>query len=223
MAKGTTARRGRPPGFDRAEALQRAMELFWANGYEGTTLEDLQAAMGGISPPSFYNAFGSKERLFREAADLYVATVGEPGVRAMQDAQSAREGVDAMLRLTAESLSQRGKPHGCLLVLGAMNCNPANRGAQDYLQAIRRRAPKVLKQRLDRGVAQGELPAGLDTAAVAAFYATVIHGLGVRAGDGASRAELMAAVDGAMAAWDSLSGRPERRQAARDAGARSSR
>jgi AcrR family transcriptional regulator len=43
------------------------MELFWARGYEGTTLEDLQAAMGGISPPSFYNAFGSKEQLFRDA------------------------------------------------------------------------------------------------------------------------------------------------------------
>ena len=53
------------------------MELFWASGYEGATLEDLQAAMGGISPPSFYHAFGSKEALFREAVDLYVATVGD--------------------------------------------------------------------------------------------------------------------------------------------------
>jgi hypothetical protein len=35
------AKRGRPAGFDRAEALQRAMELFWARGYEGATLEDL--------------------------------------------------------------------------------------------------------------------------------------------------------------------------------------
>jgi hypothetical protein len=44
------AKRGRPAGFDRAEALQRAMELFWARGYEGATLEDLQAVMGGIMP-----------------------------------------------------------------------------------------------------------------------------------------------------------------------------
>jgi AcrR family transcriptional regulator len=185
------------------------MELFWAHGYEGTTLEDLQAAMGGISPPSFYNAFGSKEQLFTEAADLYVATIGEPGVRALHESETARDGVEAMLRLTAASLSQRGKPHGCLLVLGAMNCTPANKGAQDYLQAIRRRAPKVIRQRLDRSVAQGELSAELDTNAVAAFYATVIHGLGVRGGDGASRAELMAAVDGAMAAWDTLVAKPE--------------
>lgn len=210
------ARKGRPPTFDREEALHRAMELFWARGYEGTTLEDLQAAMGGISPPSFYNAFGSKEQLFREVADLYVATVGEPSVRALQEAETARDGVEAMLRLTADSLSQRGKPHGCLLVLGAMNCAPANKGAQDCLQAIRRRAPKVIKQRLDRSVANGELSTQLDTNAVAAFYTTVIHGLGVRAGDGASRADLLAAVNGAIAAWDTLvtkSEVPSRRRA----------
>ncbi len=198
------ARRGRPPIFDREEALQRAMELFWARGYEGTTLEDLQTAMGGLTPPSFYNAFGSKEQLFKEVTNLYVATVGKPTLRALEEGRTARESLEAMLRLTAEFLSQPGKPHGCMLVLGAMNCTPANKGAQDYLQAIRRQAPKVIKQRLNRSVAQGELSPELDTNAVAAFYATVIHGLGVRAGDGASRTELMAAVDGAMAAWETL-------------------
>jgi len=204
-------KRGRPRTFDRDEALCRAMELFWARGYEGTTLEDLQAAMGGISPPSFYNAFGSKEALFREATDLYVKTVGDPAVQALQEKKTAREAVEAMLRLTAEFLSQPGKPHGCLLVLGATNCAPANKGPQDYLLTIRRRAPKVFKQRLDRSVAEGELSAELDTNAVAAFYATVIHGLGVRAGDGASRAELIAAVDGAMAAWETLTAEPKAR------------
>jgi AcrR family transcriptional regulator len=202
------AKRGRPPTFDRQEALCRAMEQFWARGYEGTTLEDLQTAMGGITPPSFYNAFGSKEQLFKEATSLYTATFGEPTVRALEEAPTAREGLETMLRMTARFLSQPGKPHGCLLVLGAMNCTPANKGAQDYLQAIRRQAPKVLKQRLNRGVALGELPAGLDTNAIAAFYATVIHGLGVRAGDGASRKELMAAVDGAMAGWETLISKP---------------
>src|SRR5437016_4416200 len=55
------SRTGRPREFDRDEALQRAMELFWAQGYEGATLADLQKAMGGITAPSFYAAFGSKE------------------------------------------------------------------------------------------------------------------------------------------------------------------
>ncbi len=197
-------RRGRPATFDREEALHRAMELFWAHGYEGATLEALQRAMGGISPPSFYHAFGSKEELFEEAVDLYVATIGDPAVRALHDAKTAREGVEAMLRLTAESFSRPGKPHGCLLVVGATNCSPANKGAQDYVKAIRQRAAEVIKQRLERAVTDGELPPGLDVGGIAAFYTTVVHGLGVRAWDGASRSALMAAVDGAMAAWQTL-------------------
>jgi AcrR family transcriptional regulator len=196
------------------------MKLFWARGYEGTTLEDLQSAMGGLTPPSFYNAFGSKEQLFKEVTDLYVATIGEPALRALEEGQTARAGVEAMLQLTAKLHSQPGKPHGCLLVLGAMNCTPANKGAQDYLQAIRRQAPKMIKQRLDRSVALGELSAELDTHAIAAFYATVAHGIAVRAGDGASRIELIAAADGAMAGWETLVGmqqankRPRKRRSA---------
>ena len=68
------ARRRSPRGFDREEALRRAMDVFWSLGYEGATLTDLQEAMGGITAPSFYAAFGSKENLFREAVELYIET-----------------------------------------------------------------------------------------------------------------------------------------------------
>jgi AcrR family transcriptional regulator len=198
------AKRGRPLTFDREEALQQAMELFWARGYEGTTLEELQAVMGGISPPSFYNAFGSKEQLFREVVDLYVRTIGEPSAHTLQEGDTARESIELMLRATVLSISKPGKPHGCFMVLGATNCSAAGEGAQQYLRNIRKRGPKMIKERLDQAVASGELAPDLDTAAMAAFYATVVHGLGVQAGDGVGRTALMAAVDGAMAAWDPL-------------------
>jgi AcrR family transcriptional regulator len=219
MEREPMAKRGRPARFDRAEALACAMEVFWAHGFEGATLEDLQAAMGGISPPSFYHAFGSKEALFKEAVDLYVATVGGPGVRALREGKTAREGLEAMLRMTAEAVSRPGKAHGCILVLGATNCSPANRGAQEYLLDLRKQAPEVIGQRLQRAVAEGELATHLDIASIAAFYATVLHGLGIRAGDGAPRAALMASVEGAMAAWGPLtaaaSSRPRGRRRAR--------
>jgi len=195
------AKRGRPANFDRKEALERATELFWARGYEGTTLEDLQTAMGGISPPSFYHAFGSKEALFKEAADFYAEKVGGPLVRALEEGRTARDGIEAMLRRSAETFSQPGKPRGCLLLLGATNCAPANQGAQAYLQDMRTRAPEVIKQRLRRGAVEGDLPAGADVGRITAFYVTVANGLAMRAADGATRRDLMAAVDGAMAAW----------------------
>jgi AcrR family transcriptional regulator len=191
------------------------MEVFCQHGFEGATLEELQAAMGGISPPSFYHAFGSKEALFREAVDLYVATIGAPAARALEEAKTAREGLEAMLRLGAEAVSRPGKPQGCLLVHGAAGCAPASKGAQEYLLRIRRQGPEVIRQRLERAVEAGELAPDVDTAAVAAFYTTVIQGLGLRAGDGAPRAALMAAVDGAMAAWEPLTSTPKSRLRAR--------
>lgn len=205
------AKRGRPTIFDRDEAVASALELFWERGYEGVTLDDLQSAMGGITPPSFYHAFGSKEALFKEVVDLYLSTVGAKQLKALEDGATAREGIEAMLREVVSAVTRAGKAHGCLLVQGAINCAASGKGAQDYLTSIRQRAPKVLKQRLDEAVASGELPSRTDTADIAAFYATVVHGLGVRAGDGATRKALMAAVDGAMAAWEPLTTTRSRR------------
>lgn len=201
--------RGRPRGFDRDEVLQRAMEVFWALGYEGATLADLQAAMGGIAAPSFYAAFGSKEELFREAVELYRGTVGAPIVRALTEQPTARAAIEAMLHEAADSFCSGDKPRGCLIVLGAMNCARASKTVQDHLHLIRVQAPELIRQRLERGVAEGDLPAGLDLAAIAAFYTTVLHGLAIRARDGASRKALMDAVNGAMTAWETLTARPK--------------
>src|SRR5580704_12190384 len=67
--------RGRPAVFDRAAALKEAMKLFWERGYEGTSFDELIGAMG-ISASSFYNSFGNKEELYREATEAYVQSSG---------------------------------------------------------------------------------------------------------------------------------------------------
>jgi AcrR family transcriptional regulator len=198
------SKRGRPAQFDRAKALESAMELFWARGYEGATLEDLQAAMGGISPPSFYNAFGSKEALFAEVVELYVSTIAAPPACALQQGRTARDGIDAMLRESVESFSTPGKPQGCLLLSGAMNCRPANNGSWQHLRELRQGTSDMIELRLHRAIAEGELSPNIDVAAIAEFYTTVVHGLSVRAGDRAPRAKLIASVECAMQAWDRL-------------------
>jgi AcrR family transcriptional regulator len=66
---------GRPRGFDRDAALEAAMFLFWRKGFAATSMSDLCDAMG-ISSPSLYAAFGSKEALYLEAVEHYVRTQG---------------------------------------------------------------------------------------------------------------------------------------------------
>lgn len=200
------AKRGRPRSFDRQEAICQAKDVFWALGYEGATLLDLQKAMGGITAPSFYAAFGSKEKLFREVIEYYSKTEGSPILRSLTQTITARASIEAMLNATVETFCQPGKPRGCMLVLGAINCAQENQDVQIHLREMRLKAQKLIRQRLDRGVTEDDLSPEVDRAALASFYATVLHGLSIQAHDGASRKALQSVVRCAMAAWDGVVG-----------------
>lgn len=199
----SVAPRGRPRTFDREQALRSAMEVFWARGYEGATLEELQTAMGGIAPPSFYAAFGSKDELFREAVTLYYSGMRQH-IMAALDSPTAKESLEAMMRVGIEQFTAGDGPTGCLIVLGALNLTKANKDAHDFLFELRQQGLEIIRQRLARGVADGDVPAGAPLSEMAYFYFTVMHGLAVRARDGASRQALMAAARGAIAAWDPM-------------------
>ncbi|MFC8825884.1 TetR/AcrR family transcriptional regulator [Streptomyces sp. NPDC057137] len=197
------AERGRPRTFDRAVALRRAMEVFWESGYEGTKLTDLTDAMG-INATSLYGAFGSKEQLFQEAVELYGTTVGSATDRALREAPTARNAVEAMLRGNIDAFADPDTPSGCMIVLAATNCSTRNKSIGDSLARRRRDTVTALEERLRRAARDGELPADTDVVGVAAFYATVLHGLSVEARDGVHPANLESAVRSALAAWPLL-------------------
>src|SRR6185437_1254996 len=197
---------GRPPRFNRDEALHKAMLLFWERGYEGTTLEALLEAMGGIKPPSFYNAFGSKEELFRAATDHYARTVGAVSYDALEASLSVRQGIADMLRRSIETFTQPGCPRGCLLVSAAVHCAPASSAAEKHVAALRDQLPAAITARLRRAAAEGDLDAGADVSLIAAYYTMVLHGLAQRAADGESRQTLLKVAGHAMDAWPGLTG-----------------
>ena len=140
--------RGRPRSFDRAAALRRAMELFWAKGYDATSMSDLTAAMG-INSPSLYAAFGCKEALFEEAVALYGESEGTEIWNALE-APTAREAIGRFLRATAESYTRPGKPAGCLIVLGALHADKGSERASLALRSRRRENVADLRERLER-------------------------------------------------------------------------
>ncbi|MFJ5043221.1 TetR/AcrR family transcriptional regulator [Streptomyces sp. NPDC088719] len=201
------AERGRPRAFDRAAALRRAMETFWEFGYEGTKLTDLTAAMG-INSASLYNTFGSKEQLFREAVSLYDRTAGSATNRALREAPTARAAVEAMLRGNIDTFTDPETPSGCMIVLSATNCSYQNKQVAEHLAQWRRTSVAELEKRLERAVGEGELAPGTDVRAIAAFYATILHGLSIEARDGVPLERLRATVDHAVALWDSLVRQP---------------
>lgn len=110
-----------------------------------------------------------------------------------------------MLRATADSITQPDMPRGCMLILGAPAGAIENAGVRAFLAGLRQDMFSAIRDRLARGVADGDLtasPAGLD--AVARYYTTVVQGLSVQARDGAGRADLEAVISCAMAGCDTL-------------------
>ncbi len=195
--------RGRPRGFDRDAALEQAMDVFWARGYAGASIAELTEAMG-INPPSLYAAFGSKEELFKEAVRLYAATDDACTLAMLEGDLSTRDSIAAMLQASARSCAMPGKPSGCFMMLGATNGGPESEAAKDFLCDRRRDMTARIRARLARGIADGELPPGLDLGRVTAFFATVIKGMSIEARDGADIETLAAVARSAMLGWDAI-------------------
>lgn len=195
--------RGRPRTFDRDIALRRAMETFWRCGYESTSLDELTAAMG-ISKPSLYAAFGNKEDLFREALGLFERAHGEPATRGLGTESTAKAAVESVLRGNVEEFVDTATPPGCMITLTGLLGAPAHGEIHELLEAKRRGAQDQLAARLDQGVRDGELDPSVDTRALAGFYQSVLNGLSIQSRDGASRENMDAVVDQAMAAWEVL-------------------
>jgi AcrR family transcriptional regulator len=194
------AGRGRPRTFDRDEVLRKALLVFWERGYQNTSMADLTAAMG-INSPSLYAAYGSKEKLFREALALYSDTEGVYTRRALAEQPTARAAVEVMMRDNAAAYTDPTTPRGCLVVLAAPIATPDNPAIPEELARHRAEVQHAVRARIQRGIAEGDVPAEADPDALAAFYATVLNGLSLQARDGATLDTLQVVVDNAMTAW----------------------
>jgi AcrR family transcriptional regulator len=194
---------GRPREFDRAQALEAAMLLFWRKGFAAASMNDLCDAMG-VRSPSLYAAFGSKEALYLEAIEHYVRTVGPPVWGKLAEGATAREGVESLLMTATKTLPESGTcPAGCMAALGAV-CDEWPAGIADAVKKTRADMLGMLRSRLETGAAKGELPTTTDVEGLSRFYLGVFQGMAVQARDGATPAALKAIVRAAMLAWPSV-------------------
>jgi AcrR family transcriptional regulator len=189
---------GRPREFDIDRALERAMELFWRQGYEGTSLADLTRELG-LTRPSLYAAFESKEGLFLKALDLYEARAGYR--QAALTAPTAAAYARALLEGAADLHGDKRNPPGCLGVQGALACAPQSDSIRKELIRRRKIGESVILDRLKRAKAAGELPPEADPADLARYLSIVIYGITIQAAGGATRTELRSAAALALRSW----------------------
>ncbi|MEV7087915.1 TetR/AcrR family transcriptional regulator [Streptomyces sp. NPDC093085] len=191
---------GRPREFDADEALERAMRVFWEQGYEGASLTDLTEAMG-ITRTSMYAAFGNKEDLFRKALKRYTRGPASYGTRALLE-PTAREVATAFLNGSVHATTTPGSPAGCLGVQGSLAAGAPGRAGRDTLTAWRNDALAELRTRFEHAAAEGDpLPPDTTPAELARYVMAVANGIAVQAASGATRAELQRVADMALRHW----------------------
>lgn len=178
--------------------LDAATCLFWERGYEGTSIKDLIDAMG-MSPPSVYAAFGSKEALYDRVLDRYAETFGQMLLRELHAEPDLKRAISALVHDWARLLTGGSHPKGCMISLGMPTHSPDQANIAQGV-ANRRAATRLLfLDRLDAG--KDQLPAGTDLTALANYLAMVIAGMSMLARDGLDTAALLAVADRVMVAW----------------------
>lgn len=191
MVNKTTRRpRGRPRSFDRDVVLKQAMHTFWRLGYEGTSIADLTAAMG-ITVQSLYTAFGSKSALYYESLKLYQTTVGAFFVSALNEEPTATAAFSRILQESAAEFCKPQQPRGCMISIAVLTCAVENQAEAVHVAQLRGLTIKVIQQRLEQAVTEGEFKAGTDSAALARYIGATIQGMSIQAQDGATQKELL--------------------------------
>jgi AcrR family transcriptional regulator len=190
MSETPVKRRGRPRAYDPDVALAKAIETFWAQGFAGSSLDDLSAATG-MNRPSLYGAFGDKQALFKTALDAYMERSRAAMTEAFRGGGSLREVLTRIYRTALGFyLSDDMGGRGCFLVsagLGqAVVDSDVRRTVADGLHELDRAVQGLLQRRQ----ARGELPAAADPIALGRVACMMMNGLSVRARAGETREQL---------------------------------
>jgi len=167
----------RPREFNTQDALQKAMGVFWAQGYQATTLQDLTKAME-ISKSSFYDTFGSKHELFISAIDHYNETIAKPRTAAViAEAACVKAGIAAVFRNAADSVIEGGENCGCFLNNCAGEVAPHDALATKHLAAGIKHIEEAFYGGLTMARDCGEIDPWREPRALARYLSASLNGL----------------------------------------------
>lgn len=192
---------GRPQEFDTADALSRAMRVFWSKGYEAASLADILAATG-LSKSSLYATFGDKRALFLRAFDAYRTERLRYLEHMLNDGQPARQSIERFFRQGVAHGVESTDSYGCMTANEAVELGPHDVDVQQLVSADFQAVEDLFAQAVARGQADGSIASGDDPRKLARFLTVGIQGLQVMARARSERARLDDTVTVMMAALD---------------------
>lgn len=167
----------RPLKFDKETVIKQAMEILWRDGYEASSVKAMSEALG-MTRSSYYNAFGSREDLFKAAMMAYF--YDGPYARLFDDVP---EGVSALLLMTRSVLSmcdrliELSEGRGCLMVNSLAELGGEQTELSAFLKDMVTQGTERIETLLKLAVAMGELPDNTDTHAKALALQSLMFGM----------------------------------------------
>jgi TetR/AcrR family transcriptional regulator, transcriptional repressor for nem operon len=182
----------RPREFDETDVLDRALDAFWARGYDATSIEHLVEATG-LGRASLYGAFGDKEQLFRRVMQRYLARA-RADVEQITEGLQGRQALEAFLRSRVTSRDARP---GCFLQMSATS-GTSPPLVQDALAAGSEEATSWLRRYVSEAIRLGELAKNTDVDSVVGMLGVLVAGLTASAKAGQAPEELERAIQSAL-------------------------
>lgn len=191
---------GRKRSFDKDEALVKAMRVFWANGFTGTSMSDLTAELE-INKPSLYAAFGNKEELYAQSLTHYLQHYRDSAMEALKYPAEAplQQRLRQFLYAIVDVITNPDNPNGCLFVKSCSEMSevlPAS--VNELLQAMGLDYERTLSAIFEGEQSSGQLAKGADIELIVGYLMTLLSGLSVQAKGGKSAASLRDVADVAV-------------------------
>jgi TetR/AcrR family transcriptional repressor of nem operon len=179
--------------FDRDEALDKALQLFWEQGYEATSMQDLVNAMG-INRASMYQTYGNKHQLYLAGLERYAAQVLANLSRLLNKPGTPLANLrDTFAHIVEQSLE--GKMQGCFINNTAVELGPHDAQLAETIREIWLQFESMFATQLQHAIEQHQLPADADARQLAQLLNINLQGLVVKTKANSNKAELLHAID----------------------------
>jgi TetR/AcrR family transcriptional regulator, transcriptional repressor for nem operon len=185
--------------FDEAKVLRKAMVLFWQNGYEKTSMQDLVDYMN-IHRRSIYDTFGDKQTLFLRALQLFEEITGKKMEQEMKATHSTKLAIRRLFEMTVSSNEK--KPPGCLIVNTAVELSLHDEEIADRVRKSFSKTEALIYELLVQGQRTGEISQELDLEKLAQFIHNSFIGVRVLSKTTNEKEKLENIIDSTLAILD---------------------
>lgn len=187
----------RPLSFEPAVALDKAMRLFWRDGYDRVSIQTITATLG-INRPSLYATFGDKEALFLKALQLYRDAYPAKILAALRSSPGGKRAILAMFDLIKDTYTEVDSPPGCMIMATIQSWTKPG-PVLDFLQARQEEFEKAMMEAVTTAQRNGEIAAGKDAKLVTAYLHFTVKSIAMEARLTKDRAHVGAMIDQALA------------------------